>query len=122
MANEQNLKPFKKGADSRRNMDGRPNGIKNRSTIARQVLSMNAILPNETMSILKTIYPDISERMTSEEIATIVMVGNAISKGDVNAYKAVMDSAYGAPKQDVDLDVKGSIQINIDNDDSKLGE
>ena len=118
--NEKNLKPFKKGPDSRRNTEGRPAGARSRSTIAKQVLSMNAILPNEIMLILKRIYPDISDKMTSEEIATIVMVGNAISKGDVNAYKAVMDSAYGAPKQDIDID--GSINIIINNEDVKLGE
>lgn len=81
---------------------GRPLGVKNRSTIARKILSMSAIMPDETFAQLKESFPDIEQRMTTEEIATIVMLGAAIAKKDVNAYKAIMDSAYGAPKQEVE--------------------
>jgi hypothetical protein len=42
--------------------------------------------------------------------------------GDDKSYKAVMDSAYGAPKQEIDQTVTGHIAINIDNQDAKLGE
>lgn len=114
MANEQNLKPFAIGDDPRRNIEGRPEGSKNRSTIARQVLEMQALLPMETLEALKEIYPDIANKMSAEEIATIVMVGNAISKGDVNAYKAVMDSAYGAPKVEVNSIVTNQQVMTLD--------
>jgi len=90
--------------------NGRPPGVKNRSTIARKILEMSAILPDEMFTKLKENFPDIEQRMTTEEIATLVILGQAIAKGDYNSYKAVMDSAYGAPKQEVEQ--SGSLGIN----------
>lgn len=100
MANEGNLKPFQPGEDARRNTEGRPLGTKNRSTIARKILEMRGLLSAERMTALKAKFPDITDKMTVEEIMTIVMADGAI-QGDDKAYKAVMDSAYGAPKQEV---------------------
>lgn len=109
--------PFEKGheygvrfnSEHQPTNNGRPLGSKSRSTIARKVLEMTALLPNQTLEKLKEVYPEIGDKLTAEEIATIVMVGNAISKGDVNAYKAVMDSAYGAPK----VEVKNTVNAQL---------
>jgi len=89
-------------ADYQPDSNGRPKGVKNRSTIARKVLEMTALMPDDTFAQLKASFPNIEQRMTTEEIATLVMIGSAIAKKDVNAYKAIMDSAYGAPKQEVE--------------------
>ena len=113
MANNENLKPFVAGDDPRRNLDGRPEGSKNRATIAKQILEMVAIVPDDVFETLKSVYPDIAKKMTAEEVATIVMVGSAI-KGDVNAYKAVMDSAYGAPKQEVNGNITNTPVMTLD--------
>lgn len=94
-----NLKPFQPGQSG--NPAGKPPGAKNRSTIARKVLEMKGLLSKERMGSLKSKFPDITDNMTVEEIMTIVMAEGAIS-GDDKAYKAVMDSAYGAPKQEVE--------------------
>jgi len=112
--------PFEEGHDKGRltqfssdrqpESNGRPIGVKNRSTIARKILEMSAILPDEMFTKLKENFPDIEQRMSTEEIATLVIVGQAISKGDYNSYKAVMDSAYGAPKQEVEQ--SGTLAIN----------
>lgn len=98
--------------DNQPGNQGRPLGVKNRSTIARKILEMSAIMPDETFNQLKKAFPDIEQRMTTEEIATIVMLGAAISKKDVNAYKAIMDSAYGAPKQEIEQSGTLAIQWN----------
>jgi len=110
MANIENLKPFEAGIDERRNLDGRPAGSKNRSTIARKILEMRSILPAERMQALKAQFPEIADNMTVEEIMTIVMAEGAMS-GDDKSYKAVMDSAYGAPTQQVDMDIKAQLII-----------
>jgi hypothetical protein len=115
----ENLKPFEKGKSG--NPDGKPVGTKNRSTIARKILEMRSILPVERMKALKAQFPEIADNMTVEEIMTIVMAEGAMS-GDDKSYKAVMDSAYGAPKQEIDQTITGHIAINIDNQDAKLGE
>lgn len=100
--NDENLKPhfFKPGESG--NPAGKPPGTKNRSTIARKILEMRSILPKDRMEALKVKFPEIADNMSVEEIMTIVMAEGAIS-GDDKAYKALMDSAYGAPKQEVDV-------------------
>lgn len=101
-------KPFEPGKSG--NPAGKPPGIKNRSTIARKVLEMRGLLSDEKMDKLKEKFPDIHDKMTVEEIMTVVMADNAIA-GDDKHYKALMDSAYGAPKQEVAATIDGSVRL-----------
>ena len=78
MANEENLKPFKKGEIA--NPTGRPKGKRNRSTILRELLDLNE----------------------NELKMHLAQINKAIIKEDTNAYKAVLDSAYGAPVQQIE--------------------
>jgi len=80
MANNDNLKPFKKGQSG--NPKGRPKGSKNRSTI------INPITGEE-------------ELLSQEDIISLQAIGKA-RKGDISAYRAVKDCAYGAPVQQID--------------------
>lgn len=93
--------------------NGRPLGVKNRSTIARKILEMTALLPNEAIEKIKETHPEITERLTTEEIATIMIAGQAMA-GDVKSYEALMNSAYGAPKQEV---TQTTTNINVLNND-----
>lgn len=92
-----NLKPIKKGQVL--NPKGRTKGTKNRSTIARQILAMKGALPPQIFDSLKKLFPGITKHMSIEEIMTIKMTQQAITKGDTQAYKVVMDSGYGNPNQ-----------------------
>lgn len=96
-----NLKSFKKGESG--NPNGRPKGSKNRSTIAKKILDMSSIFQDKTFAELKEMYPEIEKHMTAEEIMSVVMAHRAISKGDVNAYNALMASAYGSPTQKMEV-------------------
>jgi len=79
MANEQNLKPaWKKGENP--NPTGRPKGVRNRSTILKELLALN----------------------DNELKMHLAQINKAITKEDTNAYKAVLDSAYGAPVQQIE--------------------
>jgi len=91
MANEQNLIPAKKGEI--RNPNGRPKGAKNRSTIARKWLEVNQSLKNPLTGE--------SETMSQEDLMTLALIKKA-REGDVTAYKALMDSGYGAPLQQIE--------------------
>jgi hypothetical protein len=91
MANEENLIPAKKGEV--RNPNGRPKGAKNRSTIARQWLEVNQSLKNPLTGEQET--------MSQEDLMTLALIKKA-REGDVTAYKALMDSGYGAPLQQVE--------------------
>jgi hypothetical protein len=92
MSKEDNLKPaWSKGESG--NPNGRPKGSKNRSTIARQWLEVNQNLKNPLTGE--------NETMSQEDLMTLALIKKA-REGDVNAYKALMDSGYGAPVQQIE--------------------
>jgi hypothetical protein len=102
--NDQNLRPAQPGEV--RNPGGKPKGTLNRSTIAKRVLGLMVKdgLTENQVSALRKMYGDHVDKMTLEEAITLVQVGDAISgKQRTNSYNAVMNSAYGAPKQSVEL-------------------
>ena len=94
MANEGNLTPFSKDYQPENN--GRPKGSKNRSTIAKYWLEVNQNLKNPLTGV--------SETMSQEDLMTLALIKKA-RDGDVNAYKALMDSGYGAPLRVIDQTV-----------------
>jgi hypothetical protein len=91
MANEENLIPVQLGEV--RNPNGRPKGAKNRSTIARKWLEVNQSLKNPLTGE--------NETMSQEDLMTLALIKKA-RDGDTNAYKALMDSGYGAPVQQIE--------------------
>jgi len=105
--NNENLKPFKSGDDSRRNLCGRPKGVKNRSTIVQAIMDANITMPEKVFKKLKEIYPDMANNLTIEEAMAYIQVTKAIQGKDTAAYKVLMDSAYGMPKQSTDITSKG---------------
>jgi len=104
MPNPENLigKGFQPGQSG--NPAGKIPGTKNRSTIARKVLEMRALFNADTFANLQKQFPEITKESTAEEIMTIIHLDKAITEKDSNSYKAIMDSAYGAPKQDSSID------------------
>ena len=93
MPNPENIQEheFKKGQSG--NPNGRPKGSKNRSTIAKYWLSIEQDLKNPLSGDTET--------MSQEDLMTLALIKKA-REGDVNAYKALMDSGYGAPVQQVE--------------------
>jgi len=88
---KEDLIPFKKGQSG--NPNGRPKGSLNRSTIARKWLEVNQSLKNPLTGEQET--------MSQEDLMTLALIKKA-REGDVTAYKALMDSGYGAPIQQVE--------------------
>ena len=92
MAGFKDIEPrWQKGESG--NPNGRPKGSKNRSTIARQWLEVNEEIRNPLTSEI--------ERMSQEDVMTLALIKKARG-GDVNAYKALMDSGYGSPLQQIE--------------------
>lgn len=99
MAGKGQIKPrWKKGESG--NPKGRPVGAKGRATIARYWLAVEQNLKNPITGE--------NENMSQEDLMTLALIKKA-REGDVNAYKALMDSGYGAPVQQVE-----QTQTNID--------
>jgi len=92
MAGYKDIKPvWEKGESG--NPNGRPKGAKNRSTIARKWLEVNQSLKNPLTGE--------NETMSQEDLMTLALIKKA-RDGDTNAYKALMDSGYGAPVQQIE--------------------
>jgi len=109
MANNENLKKAK-GFDKMPeniNKEGRPKGVKNRSTIVSEIFAMTVNYPEEVLAILKEMCPSINNNVTIEEAMTVMQASKAIQDKDTAAYKVLMDSAYGQPNQKTDITTKG---------------
>ena len=92
MAGKGQIEPrWEKGESG--NPNGRPKGSKNRSTIARQWLEVNQSLKNPLTGEQET--------MSQEDLMTLALIKKA-REGDVNAYKVLMDSGYGARVQQIE--------------------
>lgn len=100
-----NLTPFPPGNNA--NPNGRPRGSKNRSTIARKWL--------EVMQDTKNPITGELEKLSQEDLITLAMIHKA-RKGDVGAYKQLMDSGFGMPTQQIDVTTEKPIfnGINLD--------
>jgi len=92
MANEENLKPFKKGNTYGK---GRPKGSKNRSTIIKEILAI----------VSKEVHEETGqEEWQSNEYRMVqAIVRKAIEKQDVQAFNAIYDNLYGKLKDTVDM-------------------
>lgn len=95
-------KKFKKGESG--NPNGRPKGTKNRSTVIKRWL--DAIDKGDNPITGET------ENMSIEDKMTIALLAKAL-KGDTQAYKALMDSAYGQPKQEVQQETTQEVYATI---------
>ena len=91
MANEENLIRYKKGQSG--NPKGRPKGSKNRSCVAKKWLSVEQDLKNPLTSETET--------MSQEDLMTLALIKKA-RDGDSTAYQKLLDSAYGAPVQQIE--------------------
>jgi hypothetical protein len=96
------------------NPAGKPLGAKNRSTIARKWLEL---LTKESNPLTGA-----TEELSQEDIITLAQIKKAKDEADTAAYKALQDSAYGAPKQEIDTAITGNIVLNVTDQDLKLGE
>jgi hypothetical protein len=112
MPNPENITKheFNKGESG--NPNGRPKGRKNRSTIARQWLEVNQSLKNPLTGEQET--------MSQEDLMTLALIKKA-RDGDVTAYKALMDSGYGAPVQQIEqTNIEQPLFPDVNTDDCNI--
>jgi hypothetical protein len=101
MANEQNLIPAQKGEI--RNPNGRPKGVPNSKTRLLRLLELVQIKTNPITGE--------KEEFTVAEQLDLMVLQKAF-KGDLNAYKEILDRLEGRAKQSAELEVTGSMTIN----------
>ncbi len=98
MANEGNLKPFKKGYDKRRNLEGRPKDISDLRSLLMDIASKE----NNGQTVMEAI---------------IVSIANQAMKGNLKAGQIIMDYLYGKPTQKTEI--VGQIETNSNSIDLK---
>jgi len=82
--------------------NGRKKGVRNRSTVIKELLEQTSKMPEDILKLFNETFPDLPEKTLIEYAMTYRQIIKALHDGDTNAYKALMDSAYGAPKQEFD--------------------
>lgn len=105
MANNKNLRPAKKGEV--RNPKGKAKGIQNASTIARRWA--------ETEQDTKNPLTGRDERLTQADLMTLAQIKNARG-GDLNAYREIMDRAYGKVTDESKVTIDASVQTDTDDE------
>jgi hypothetical protein len=101
MANDENLKPFPKGVSG--NPAGRPRGVPNSKT---RLLRLLELVQTKTNPITGE-----KEEFSVAEQLDLVVLQKAF-KGDLNAYKELMDRLEGRAKQTSEIELSGGLQIN----------
>lgn len=88
MANEGNLKPFKKGIDERRNIKGQPKKLPKLDVLLADILGSEEDKDSEAHAILSRLLQD-------------------AKNGNTKAAEILLDRAYGKSAQTLDLTTKG---------------
>jgi hypothetical protein len=76
---------------------GRPRGSRNRSTVVREILQLANWGRNPLTGM--------QEKLSQEYRITLAILAKAL-KGDVNAYKALMDNAYKPHAQEIETKIQ----------------
>ena len=95
---------FKKGDDPRRNLEGRPAGVKNFKTIFEEAV--------KKIAAEKEIDPD------SVEVDLVIKAISGARGGDYRYYKDIFDRIYGMPQQPIEY--SGGIKHDIDPEFEKI--
>jgi hypothetical protein len=89
---------------------GRPKGVRNRSTIVREWL--------EATESMKNPITGQSEKLTQYDIITLALIQKA-RKGDVQAFKELMDSSFGKIPDKLLAENKNTFQSDLTQEESR---
>ena len=124
MANEENLKPFKKGYDERRWMQGR---AKKLTTLMKEEgYKLSEI--NDTIQVmismseeqLKAIIKDPDATMLEKTVARAII--KSYEKGSLYSLETLLSRLYGKPRESIEATVEQKvITVTLNLDDNKRG-
>lgn len=114
MANEQNLKPFKKGEDERRHMEGRPKKFttlmkENGYSLSEVNDSIQAIMAMDEKNI-KEILKNEEATMLEKTVAKAII--KSYEKGSLYSMDTLLSRVFGKPKESVEATVESKV-INV---------
>ena len=115
MANEQNLKPFKKGKDANRNLKGRPR--KYVSLLKEQGYKVSEV--NDTIQAMMAMDEKELNEVDTNPKATILertIAGamlKSMDKKSLYSLETLLTRVHGQPKETVDANVNATLKVNV---------
>ena len=113
MANNENLKPFKKGEVA--NPNGRPrkyvSELRAQGYKLSEVNDAIQVLMSMTIDELKEVYTNPKATVLEKTIASAIR--KSIEKGSLYSIETLLTRVYGKPKEQVDLNASGGMDIRV---------
>jgi hypothetical protein len=107
MANEQNLKPFQKGPDPRRNTEGAPKYVTELKSIGytkSEVVDTIQAMMAMTMDELKQVWENPKATILEKTVANSMR--KSLEKGTLYSLELLLTRVYGHPKQENQTDMR----------------
>jgi hypothetical protein len=124
MANEQNLIPFKKGEDKRRNINGRPRKfileLKDQGYKLSEVTDSIEVLISMTEEELTDIYNNPNSTVLEKVVSSAIL--KSIKRGDMTSIETLLNRAYGKAKEKVEQEItinSHNIKLKFGNNDGE---
>lgn len=111
LKNLEKRKPFKKGHDKRRNLSGRSQGVRDRSTVVTELLNKALEIPSTSKNYELIQKLGLNTKGDGETLITAIQIARAIVSGDTRSYKELMDSRWGMPKQKSEVENTGTLTV-----------
>jgi hypothetical protein len=113
MANNQNLKPIQPGET--RNPNGRPrkyvSELRAQGYKLSEVNDAIQVLMSMTIDELKEVYTNPKATVLEKTIASAIR--KSIEKGSLYSIETLLTRVYGKPKEQVDLNASGGMEIKV---------
>jgi hypothetical protein len=119
MPNQENLKPFKKGEDPRRNLEGAPrkwiSQLKDNGYKQAEINDCILIMLSMTLDELAEVYKNPKATIMEKTVANALK--KSLEKGSLYSLDTLLNRAVGKPKESIDHTTKGEgineIKVNI---------
>jgi hypothetical protein len=117
----ENLKPFAKGHDPRRNMLGAPrkfiSNIKSSGYAHSEITDCLLVLLSMTIEELKQVHDNPEATVLEKTVANALVT--SYKKGSLYSVETLLSRAIGTPKQTTDMVLQTSIRIEAPDNDTK---
>lgn len=117
----ENLKPFKKGFDERRNLDGRArkwiNTLKDSGYKKSEITDVILVMMSMTLEDIKKIFEDPNSTMLEKTISNAMFT--SLKKGSLYSLETLLNRAIGMPTQTNDVSLQMQFNVEAPNQHTK---
>jgi len=118
---QSNLKPFKKGQDDRRHLQGRPrtyiSTLKDNGYKLSEVNDCIQVLMTMTLDELKQVYDNPASTILEKTISNAMFT--SLKKGSLYSIETLLSRVFGTPKQTSDVSMQMQFKVEAPNEHTK---